>query len=849
MIPILLEFEAFGPFVARQVIDFTEYQNDRLFLITGNTGAGKTTIFDAISFSLYGQASGCVRQSDSFKSDFANNSTLCYASFTFIVRGKSYTVYREPIQIKLKRGGKLIKDSSTATLKLEDGSIISGCANVDHYIETLLGLNSDQFRKIVMLPQDEFRRFLTDDSNEKQRILRKIFSTKLLDDFTEQLRVNAASIKSEVEQLQASCNVLVDTICSLGNDEIQTQKKSKFVDIPYLITILAEHNDAIIEMDSQKLSALSTINMQRDALNLPYYKEINNSFAQLERLKTELYELEECHEQFVQTQVLIGKLQSAQVILPIYDGRRRLLADIELIKNRLIQYQQDIQEYAATANSYSQLIVLSEKSNEVAEEIKSDLLLIEKLNRYKKLLDAFLKSKEVYQRKFHSFINGQAFLFSVTLKDNQPCPICGSLVHPNPASDNGESVSKVQLDSAKNNYEKSAQQVESIIAECRQLIKQKAIFAEFDNLVDYIPFVEQNSNELLLKQNELLAKINHLPIKKSLLKSPSQQQLDKLNAQLERGNEAINQNSDLLLLLKDKLTVANTQLEIAFSDNSMDEDELIKLALKVDTIGALVKKVNAHNDDITAKKAQISALNQQLRNKSPVNLTALQEQSEQYSLQIKAIENEHIALFSALTTNEDCLERLKKNHAILVKKSATFADVNKIFEVANGKYSDKLNFERYVLATYFDCVINNANLRLEQMTNSRYTLFRREQKEKLKKASGLSLDVFDAHNGKSRHVNTLSGGESFKVALALALGFADIISQNSGGIELNTMFIDEGFGSLDSESLDNAIDCLHQIRLNGRYIGIISHVSELKEKITSKIMVKQCPTGSTIYTL
>lgn len=849
MIPILLEFEAFGPFVSRQVIDFTEYQSDRLFLITGNTGAGKTTIFDAISFSLYGQASGCVRQPDSFKSDFADNKTLCYASFTFIVRGKNYTVYREPIQMKLKRGGKLIKDSSTATLTLEDGSVIVGPANVDNFMEALLGLNADQFKKIVMLPQDDFRRFLTDDSNEKQKILRKIFSTKLLDDFTEQLRLNATKIKSEVEQLQASCNVLVDTICSLNNDEIQDQKQSKFTDIPYLITLLAEHNTTILEMDSKKLSALSTINEQRDALNLPYYNEINNGFIQLQRLKSELSKLEECHEQFVEMQVLIGKLQSAQIILPIYDIKCQLLFDIDSVNKKLVQYQQDIREYTSTATNYSQLILLCEKSNIVAEEIRSDLLLIEKLNRYKKLLDIFSKYNIMYQQAFHRFINGQAFMLSSTLKNNMPCPVCGSLEHPNPASENSESISKTQLDTAKNEYEKSAQQVESIIAECNQLIKQKAITVEFDNLLDYIPFVEQNRQELLLEHNTLLSEINNLPIKKSLLKSPSQQQLDKLNAQLERGNEAINQNDNLLLLLNEKLQVTSDQLELALSDNSMNEIEFVELSSKVNTISALVKKVSAHNNDITAKTAQIATLSSQLRDKSPVNLSALQEQSENYSIQIKALENEHITLYSALTTNTDCLERLKKNHSALVEKSIIYADVNKIFEVANGKYSDKLNFERYVLATYFDCVINNANLRLEQMTNSRYTLFRREQKEKWKKASGLSLDVFDAHNGKSRHVNTLSGGESFKVALALALGFADIISQNSGGIELNTMFIDEGFGSLDSESLDSAINCLHQIRLNGRYIGIISHVSELKEKITSKIIVKQGPTGSTIYTL
>ncbi len=314
----------------------------------------------------------------------------------------------------------------------------------------------------------------------------------------------------------------------------------------------------------------------------------------------------------------------------------------------------------------------------------------------------------------------------------------------------------------------------------------------------------------------------------------------------ERTLEAKQQMNEQLIVITKEMEQREINFNHSLYQAEMDITTFLSLKELLININAMQDSLAQYKNAISIKSALMESLKKQLEGKEPVDLLILKEKIDIIDSEIEQMNKQYLTFSSALSTNHDIINKLKDSQKKYQDLNSKFATINKLFEVANGKYSDRINFERYVLASYFNDVIMNANLRLEKMTSSRYTLIRRAEKEKGNKSSGLALDVFDTYTGKSRHVNTLSGGESFKIALSLALGLADIISQNSGGIELNTMFIDEGFGSLDSNSLDSAIACLNDLRASGRYIGIISHVSELKEKISSKIIVVQQPTGSYI---
>ncbi|WMJ23096.1 SMC family ATPase [Paludicola sp. MB14-C6] len=977
MIPIKLEFEAFGPFAQKQAIDFRNFENERLFLISGQTGSGKTTIFDAITFSLYGQASGYTRQSDTFKSDFADESTISYVSFDFIVKGKQYSIRREPMQFRKKRNNNIVKENSTATLTLENGEILSGVATVDKYIEELLGITVDQFKKIVMLPQGEFRRFLSDDSSEKQKILRKIFGTKILDDFTEQLRVNTNQIKSSLETTYTECATYINSISCLDNHDLATEVTKSEKNILSTLTLLKSFNQELTIQTIDLKETITKLNKQKEELNIPYFKEINAKFTQLEKTQNDLLLLQQQKDTYQSKEKELALLKKIKDILPLYQAinettnklneleqkqtqyqehfhankelldqseaeytvakseqnfvpeylkkienlksQLEVLQEIESLKNgidHILLEQEKLTENENALVNFKTYVSLSNQKEEVNATINKLSLCKKALSEYQNSAKRFLSQKNNYQAVFHQFINGQASLLAKNLVDGEMCPVCGSTKHPKPAQTNEALISQEILNQAKQAYEVGTQELEQAQAKLILMLKENHIEETELNPSHILVSIEQKEKEYVSLVSNLDTEINSIHLRNDLSKIsplPKIEGIDKKINEIQRAvaiqkeklenvqiqiatntqkvlhtsqtKEDIIQQIDTLqtkvnkisasiqtteakrseyLLTNERLLEAIAQnkqsqkeLKVQYEKNKAEFDKKLEALciseqtfteklITINRIAALENEISEYKKNISVKTELNSSLREQLAGLSPINMDALQEQSTKIESEIAEKNDIYIRYTSSLHTNSELYQKLNNKQHQYEKQSKQFSQINKLFEVANGKYSDKLNFERYVLATYFNDVITNANLRLEQMTSSRYTLIRRAEKEKGNKSSGLSLDVFDTYTGKTRHVNTLSGGESFKIALALALGMADIISQNSGGIELNTLFIDEGFGSLDSHSLDQAIECLNDLRSSGRYIGIISHVNELKEKIPAKINVLQQPTGSYI---
>ncbi|MFZ2539907.1 MAG: SMC family ATPase, partial [Oscillospiraceae bacterium] len=640
MIPIKLELEAFGPFAKKQAIDFTAFDSEGIFLISGKTGSGKTSIFDAISFCLYGVASGDIRDADSFKSDFAGKECVCYVEFEFIVHGKRYLVRREPIQFKLKRNGNYVKENSTATLTMEDGSIVNGTATVDIKIEEILGINADQFKKIVMLPQGEFRKFLSDDSNEKQKTLRKIFSTKVLDDFTEQLRMNVTSLKSKLEQHITRCTAYIESIQFSKGDEIETAVHSENKDINYILRLLGKLNEDQSQQFSTHKESLVTLNQSKDSINIPYAKEVNSKFLLFENSKNELLLLNAKKSEFDSLSLSIELLKQIKEIESIEKSITEISIQETTTKETVTSYKKAYEDYSLQLDSAK--IELTDAKAEQSkipsmitkiEELKQKLTKIDKLNSlrqefalqqdalkhieelllklakaqkyvlilgeidtaqkqydsFRKITSEILKCKGLtqtfvsvtksYKYKMNCFIDSQAFFLSGSLKEDTPCPVCGSKEHPDPAKEHQETVSQDELESEKQIYDESSRRLKEQQTICNQLL----INAEFDmkshtKLSEFLPDIED-------KTLTLHHIILELKLDLSALNLPST-----INLTLDDINNRLNSQNTAFAVAKEKLVLVEKSINEIQSENFDFSDNPLAVKLDIQTLVALIEQ-------------------------------------------------------------------------------------------------------------------------------------------------------------------------------------------------------------------------------------------------------------------
>ncbi len=969
MIPVRLEFAAFGPFSQKQIIDFTRFDDDRLFLITGPTGSGKTTIFDALTYSLYGEASGSLREKATLKSDFVGETGFCYTSFAFFVHGKQYTVRRIPQQRCPKQRGEGFKEQAAeAELSDESGVICTHVGPVNRKIEELIGLNSEQFHKIVLLPQGEFRRFLSDRSDEKQEILRHIFSTGILSSFTERLKQGASSCTAAYQNALSQCAALLHTIQTESGSPLACSITADIPDFSAVLSLLSDQNQmdkTALEKTAEQLRSAAAA---YDCINLELAKTENDLLAQYRKAADEFVEMERQNEEWAKRRKTLELLEKAapvaqkeQECLSLSDEIVRLKTSIKSAESMHALHEKELysiqteqkeaKEMADSALKNSEQIPtlktqlqkhteLSEKRNECvslseqlkkceeAQKILADAKLwftakealaemqtkvqerecfFQTLRTYRSACAEAAASAKESSEALSAYIAAQAPFLAEKLRENEPCPVCGSTVHPAPAQHGSSSGSKKQYEQARLRETEAVRRRDQLFQELSLLLSEE------NQGKDPLSCIESEKKsyrlfctEFEIRQNtvsafripEKLKRCSSEEINTRLDTCVKQYQkiqghLDALTNQCETLMRAVPENMEAqalseqitaleqnVLLAQNRLQKANTALEHArlalarteeqlgiftkqltektillqqkqtdfhrlMSESELDEDVYRMLLPKLPEISARHKALEQHKIEYRSKRDALQQLKVQTASLQEHNLDEMTVRKQEAMAKRDALQQQYNRQAQRLHTNTSAAQSLLSCTRLEKEKREALEQARFLYEVARGDYSGKVNFERYVLAYYFENVIQTANLRLEQMTNSRYTLIRRTQ-TKGNRTAGLDLDVFDAYTGTARNVDTLSGGESFKVALSLALGLADIISESSGGIELNTMLIDEGFGSLDSDSLDTAINCLYDLRANGRYIGIISHISELKERIPQQIRVIPGINGSVI---
>ena len=331
------------------------------------------------------------------------------------------------------------------------------------------------------------------------------------------------------------------------------------------------------------------------------------------------------------------------------------------------------------------------------------------------------------------------------------------------------------------------------------------------------------------------------------------QQLEVLKGKLTEINDAVKakiaENDSL------EKRIAELKAKLTFETKAEAETEITALTEKAEELVKscedALKALNESNEKLASLEAAKKEIVKRIGEDIAIDLEKETEKLTILEAQLAELDRQAKTVHSRIGTNQSALDNIKQKSGDLVATEKKYAWVKALSNTANGQLSgkEKIMLETYIQMNYFDRIINRANTRLMIMTDGQYDLVRRKEALSKSGQSGLDLDVIDHYNGSHRSVKSLSGGESFKASLALALGLADEIQSSAGGIKLDTMFVDEGFGSLDEESLAAAMKALSSLAEGNRLVGIISHVGELKQKIDKQIIVKKDKVGGSVATI
>ena len=916
MRPLKLTVSAFGPYADRMELDFETLGTGGLYLITGDTGAGKTTIFDAISFALFGEASGGNREPGMLRSKYADPATPTEVTLLFRYAGKEYTITRNPEYMRPKSKGKdkgdsMTKQTAGATLTYPDGHLVTKPKEVNTAIQEILGLDREQFAQVAMIAQGDFMKLLLADTKERQKIFRNIFHTNLYVELQDQLSKQANKIKYQWEDVQDSIRQYVEGIlCSEESEHAEVIRQAKEGSLPIeeiLVTL-----DLLLKSDAALRDKLEETLQKTDASLEETIALLAKAEAR-DKIKKDLIETEEKE---ATTKKLLqqcqGVLEAEQAKKPRQEQLSKEITAIDLsLKdyNRLAELESALQDANVQKSK-------AEENSAAATEVKTVLLAAiealkeertsletigeekEKLLRHKQelhltrtglqqlvadisqyhvqhenwktaqelYLTAFEKSSDLqqeYDAMNKAFLDEQAGIIAGRLEDGKPCPVCGSVHHPAPAVMADTAPTEAEVKKSRKEYEKAAKEAEKASAAAAKekgkvSTQEETLLKQIDNLLQLntIDEAEVSAREAVSKLTHSIDEVesqicqisksldrknlldNLIPQKEKEISS-AEEQLTAARELLASSGASIQSLAEQIKVLKEKLSFSDKSAAVAQRNALDSERQILQSALESAEKAYLNCKY-----DLTALTASALELKKQLDESPEIDVQSQTEKKDALSAQKTTILKEQKMVHTRITSNTSCLKNIQAKSTELSVLEEKQKWLRALSDTANGaiKGKEKIMLETYIQTTYFDRIIARANVRLMKMTGGQYDLKRRKTADTMRGQTGLELDVVDHYNGTERSVKTLSGGESFKASLALALGLSDEV-QMSTGIQLDTLFVDEGFGSLDPESLNQAYNTLAGLTEGNRLVGIISHVAELKERIDKQIVVTKEKSG------
>lgn len=926
MRPLKLSFESFNSYANKTSIDFEDFSSNGIFLITGPTGSGKTTIFDAIKYALYGEASGEDRKNISNFSDFANLESPSAVTFEFLHRGVKYRIERIYSYQVSKKNKTPESDKKTPNKKttvnfyqLIDGEeklLASDATKVNEEVQNLLGIDKNQFSQIVMIAQGDFSKILTAKGSDREILLRNIFNTEVYQQLQKRLNADTSQLEKEHEKnLAKAKNALQDINL---NDQEQSDKVLEYLNnektilshLDEIHTFIEEQNSALNKEAHSLDSKTIKLSNKKDALtqnlalvqsNQKIKDQISACNEYLDLHKPILDQKKSAYDQAKKNEVEIEKLRSditkLEEKIVRYDSASKQVESIELeiskLDSQLLEHKRQIglleKKSAETQTLQNELKEkkqrLEENSNKLTEierlisEIEQTVKRKENADVYSEKLDEeqialeelsikYNQSEEAYQSAEQKFNAAQAGILASKLIEGSPCPVCGSIHHPQIASLSNNVPSETEIKKLKDTME-SIRQKKQKQSEAAATSKTKFDFENnefkqsFTHVLSAVHLIDEFKNvdsfEELMHANEVLIQQKSAIESQNKEKEILESRINKTDIDLKNIEENKTETNNSIQELTDCLNLRNGAL--LSIKNSGDLIDIDKIKICHDNAVArweiLSNQLHQSKEEFDKESAEFEKqkyarqkLESQFDNTLCIDSSNLEDQIHAIDIEQQEIRNKITEINRMININESPLNTIKRIYLDAITTEKKYNTTKTLHDFVSGASSNseygRISLENYVQRTYLQRVVEAANNRLAIMTDSQFVLKTKGDK-KFKKTDYLDLEVTDLYTGKDRDVKSLSGGEKFMTSLALALGFSDVIQQDAGGIQLDSMFIDEGFGTLDSETLEQALRLLDQLSTNSNtLVGIISHVEELKNRIPQQIVVSKDLNGSSL---
>ena len=871
MRPVRLTMSAFGSYAGVQEIDFTKIHSG-LFLITGDTGAGKTTIFDAIMYALYDRTSGGRRDGNMMRSQYASEDTDTYVEYVFSYRGQEYTVCRNPEYLRVgkrrKADGSLryVKETAKVSLLLPDGREYQGKKReTDQKIQEIIGLDAGQFTQIAMIAQGDFLKLLHAESKERKKIFSQIFQTQIYWRIQEALKEKGKDLYIALKESESDIRREMERVESEDTDqqdladqwkelcELSMPEGEKVLEAVKNFLEYEESCGKVLKKESEELKKQSeTLRMliQKKAEKNKIFDRLEMEEKQLSILNAKKEEMETCR-----VQAVLGHRAEQARHLEVQALRtaksvRQIQGEIEQITVWQKEQEKELSEVKEKAEELEE--VFAKEEPEMLKKISqlSDLLPhYANVRKYSKeyenqtgamqrCIQNCQEASAQYEEAYAKFFQEQAGILAKELQEGTPCPVCGSVEHPHPAKISGEAPDKETVEKLKQRRDlleqKRIQQQEKFQICKAQLESEQRILG--DNPVKE----EQVKEELQKMQVELDRKKNET--------KQAQEQCRKMTEESRRQAGKLEGLRSQKTELEKRFVKEQEEFREEISRQEFTSQEEFREAKQwIEGWREKDKEVKEHDRQLLEKKAKIETLKEQTAGEKREDPQQEMEKRKEVEHLLKEKQDHQIQLHSRWTGNQNAYKNLKQYFSSQEALRKEYEVLSNLSKTANGNLSGsvKLDFETYVQRTYFRQIIQAANRRLARMTSNEFILQCREIQDLSSQGqAGLDLDVYDLVTDSVRDVKSLSGGESFMAALSMALGLADIIQNTAGAVSLETMFVDEGFGSLDDASRDRAIQILKELAGEKGLVGIISHVNELKEQIDWKLNITKTEHGS-----
>ncbi len=876
MKPIQLVLSAFGPYVERTVIDFSALGDEGLFLIAGDTGAGKTTIFDAISFALYGEASGGKekRKSKSFHSDYVSDQTETYVELTFRHRGETWWIrrnleYQRPAKKKKDGMETTTRQAADAQMRNEDtGEEILRMDDVNRRVRELLGLTQDQFTQTVMIAQGDFLKILTASSDDRKKLFRDLFHTNLYVDLQSRLQEKNRACADEqkaLEQVILSAEGKIDPEAEFAEREILLSYCGQIQYTDALCALLArlieQEKAAQEQARAQKKEAADQIGALIAAMTEG--ERVNRDFADWESKKARLAALTAGQGEIDAQRAALAAARRAQQLETDEALMRRTRRDMDAQRTALSDAQAALEQAKkALPEAETRMKEAESRGGEIhallaqAKQMEDCLPVLGEVERLKAALDTqkrelqrltedSSRAQAAYTAAQNSYYLSQAGLLARELKAGQPCPVCGSTAHPCPAQITPETVTRQALEQAAKRRE-TAEKAQSDAA-TRLAANQAAL----DEREDRLRALKIGADETRQRLAARIDAAHQAAADRQREIDAARSAYQALDKRKTAAQSAVDAAQKQLAALEKDLRAQTEAFEQKRAAHGFEDEASYRLAKRTNAdIERLDREIRNYDEQKRTLAAQTHELEDKLSGRQRTDLAALQNRrAAALDRQAKA-ENAEKAMVRKLTLHESAEREIRQANAAIQKKRGKWQIIQELYTccagIAAGNPRAKLTFEAYVQQYYFRFVVAAANKRLTRLTDGMFTLRVMREAANRVSQSGLDLEVLDRSTGQARDVSTLSGGESFLASLALALGLSDAVQSQSGQIRMDAMFIDEGFGSLDENALRSSIDVLLELADGKRLIGIISHVQELEERIDKQIVVTKTPNGSTV---